>query len=354
MADPETPPAESEASPPAEDDVNALETPETGSDSLETPEGASDLIDATSDADKKTNNLAQPPKQGGFKKKLRKFNIYLLFFILILLLAGGILMIAYFQSKKASTTSTIKSQDLTQNVLEQVASSDATVGSSQQVLNIQSSAVFAGKVLIRDGLDIATKLQVGGNLQVGGTTALTELTVAGTSQLNQTKVNKDLAVAGDAAIQGTATISKSLQVTGGGTFAGPLSAPQITTTALQINGDLVLTHHITAGGPTPTLTRGGALGGGGTASNSGSDTSGSVSINVGSGATAGCFVTIAFTSKYNATPHVLLTPTSTDSSNGNAGIIDYYITRTSTSFSICDSTAPPTGSSFGFDYFIVD
>jgi len=37
-----------------------------------------------------------------------------------------------------------------------------------------------------------------------------------------------------------------------------------------------------------------------------------------------------------------------------AGALDYYVTRTSGSFSICDASAPPSGVSFGFDYFVVD
>jgi cytoskeletal protein CcmA (bactofilin family) len=353
MADSETPPAGSET-PPAEDDVDALETPEAGTTSSDGG-GDNETIDATSALGAANAAPSPAPKQpGGLKQKLRKFNLYLLLFVFILLIAGVILAVAYFQSKQASTTSTIKSQDLTQSVLQQVASSDATVGNSQQVLNVQSSAVFAGKVLIRDGLEIADGLTVGGNLQVSGTAALTGLAVSGSSQFGQVQVTQNLAVAGDSAVQGALTVSKSLQVSGGGTFSGPLSAPQITTSNLQLNSDLVLTHHITAGGPTPSLARGPSLGGGGTASVSGSDTSGSVSINIGSNPAAGCFATITFTSKFNATPHVLLTPTSADGNNSSAGIIDYYVTRDTGSFSICDSTAPPSGSSFGFDYFITD
>jgi len=65
--------------------------------------------------------------------------------VFIFMIAGAILAIAYFQNKQASTTSTLKTQTLTQSTLDQVANSDATVGSTQQVLNVLSSAVFAGK-----------------------------------------------------------------------------------------------------------------------------------------------------------------------------------------------------------------
>jgi cytoskeletal protein CcmA (bactofilin family) len=328
--------AEDETTPPSE----SLENPgdselETSVDALDKPDDG--VIDATGGA----ANLV--PQQKGFKQKLRQFNLYLLLFIFIIIVGLGILAVAYFQSKKATTSSVIKTQTLTQNALQQVASSDATVGNTGVVLNVQSSAVFAGKVLIRDGLEVA------GNLQIGGTVSLSNITVSGTSQLGQLQVNKDLSVAGNTAIQGAVSIAKSLQVNGTGTFSGPLSAPQITTSSLQLNSDLVLTHHIVAGGATPTAARGSALGNGGSSSNSGSDTTGTVSINIGSGAAPGCFVTINFATKYNSTPHVMITPVGAD-----GGAIDYYITRSTSGFSICDSTPAPAGAAFAFDYFVIN
>src|SRR5206468_4683422 len=109
------------------------------------------------------------------------------------------------------------------------------------------------------------------------------------------------------------------------------------------NSDLTLTHHIIAGGATPGRNNGSALGGGGSASVSGSDTAGTVSINVGSSPPSGCFVTVNFTQKYSNTPHILLTPV-----GSGAGGLAYYVNRTSTNFSICDSATPPAGTSFAF------
>ena len=263
--------------------------------------------------------------------------------MLVLIVAAIVIAVAYLESKRGSGTSSISSQSLSESTLKQLANSDVTVGNSSHVLNVQSSAVFAGKVLIRQDLEVA------GNLQIGGTLALNGLSVAGTAQFGQAQVNKDLSVAGNTGLQGTVTIAKSLQVSGGGSFGGALTAPQITASTLQLNGDLVLTHHITAGGATPSRTNGSALGGGGTASVSGSDTSGSISINTGGGPGAGCFVTINFTSRYNSTPHVVITPV-----GSAAGSLAYYVNRSPAGFSVCDASAPPAGASFGFDYFVVD
>lgn len=337
------PPTEGQAAAPPDapdDDANALEG---GSDSntIDATGGASNSTPAA-DGEKKDTPVADKRK-GGLKATLKRFNIYLLLFIFILVVAGGILAVAYFQSKKATTATTLKTQDLTQAALDQVANSDATVGNSQQVLTVQSSAVFAGKVLIKGGLEVA------GNIQIGGTMALNDLSVSGTGQFGQVQISRNLAVTGDAGIQGALTLAKSLQVNGGATFGGPISAPQITTSNLQLNSDLVLTRHIVSGGPTPGRSPGPALGGGGSVSVSGSDTAGTVAINTGGGGNTGCFVTVNFTSRYNSTPRVLITPV-----GAAGGAIAYYTNRTSTNFSICTASPAPGGASFSFDYFVIN
>ncbi len=306
-------------------------------------------LESAPDEQQNTASLAapepEPEKKPGLLRRLfHRINIYFLLFILILVVAGSIILVAYLQSRHAAQiTNSIKTQNLSQGTLQKIANSDATVGNNQSVLNVQSSAVFAGQVLVRQDL------QVAGNLQIGGTVALNSITVSGAGQFGQMTVNKDLSVAGDTAVQGATTISKSLQVGGNGTFKGSLSAPQIATSGLQLNGDLVLAHHITTNGGTPSQSNGPALGSGGTASVSGSDTAGSVSINTGGGPAAGCFVTIGFTAKYESTPHVLITPV-----GSAAGGLDYYVNRSTSNFSICDASAPPAGSSFAFDYFVIN
>lgn len=316
-------------------------TPPASTDELE------DDVAALESESPTTTTTAPPsefkPAKKSLKQKLARFNLYLLLFVFIVIIAIGITVVTYFASKKAGTTSVITSQTLDKKALDQLANTDATVGDPKQVLSVQSNAVFAGKVLVRDTLEVA------GGIQVSGPVTLSGLTVSGKTNLDDTQVGKNLAVAGDLGVQGGATVQKSLQVNGTGSFNGALSAPQITITTLQLNGDLVLTHHITAGGPTPSRTGGPALGSGGTATVNGSDTSGTITVNTGSGATAGCFATITFAQKYNNIPHVSLTPVGAD-----GGTIAFYVTKTTTTFSVCDATSPPAGASFGFDYFVVD
>ncbi len=325
-----------------QDADTSLETLESEDNTLTVIENNS-ASDETDNDDKSHSRLtALPSTSGRFRLWLRRFNVYLLLFIFVLLLAGAIIILSYVQNKKVPAGSQLQTQTLSQKTLDKLATSDTAVGSNNQILTVESSAIFTNKVLVRKDVEVA------GNLQIGGTVGLTNLSVAGTSQFGQLQINKNLSVAGDTGIQGNLTVAKSLQVSGSGSF-GTLSATQINTSNLQLNGDLTLSHHIKTTGAAPGHSSGTALGGGGTTTVSGSDISGTVTVNTGSNPPAGCFVTINFTSRYDNTPRVLLTPLGAAS-----GGLTYYVSHTPTSFSICDATPAPAGASFGFDYFVIE
>ncbi len=322
---------------------NSLET--AGSSSLENPPETNNLDTNASTAGKIVDAepiIAKVPKEPFLRRIRRKLNIYLLLFIVLLFISGAIVVVTYFANKKA-TQGTVATQTLSSDTLKQLATTDVTVGDPKQVLNVQSNAVFAGKVLVRDSLEVAGTIQVGGSLSVPG------ITVSGNSIFQQIQVNKSLSVQGDTSLQGQLALQKSLTVAGGGTFGGALSAPTITVNSLQLSGTLTITQHVAVGGATPGRTNGSALGGGGTTAISGSDTAGSINVNTGSGATAGCFLTVNFTQKYNSTPRVLVTPI-----GSAAGSIGYYVNRTTSSFDVCAANTPPSNTSFGFDYWIVE
>jgi hypothetical protein len=339
-----------------EEDRSELDSLEGSSTVVEQDSAAAPAVE--SDSVKPAPELATPPGSGGganapapkppklplparLQVLFRRFNIYLLLFAFVIVAAVVILAIALVHSH--TTSGTIAGQTLDQSTLDQLANTDATVGDSKQVLNVQSSAIFAGQVLVRSNLEVA------GTIQVGGSLALSGITVTGNSAFDQVQVNKDLTVAGTTALQGSLTVQKSLNVNGGGTFSGPVSATQLTATSLQLNGDFTLTPHITFGGAIPSRTNGSALGSGGTASVSGSDSAGSITINTGNSPSAGCFVTINFTQKFNATPHVIVTPV-----GSSAGGLGYYVNRSTSNFSVCTTTAAAGGQTFGFDYLVLD
>lgn len=287
----------------------------------------------------------KPPKTP-FSKKLRgligHFNIYLLIFILIVIFVSAFTYASYLKQKHDDSAPTTPTQALTADALKQLKNSDTSVGDPKQTLTVQSNAIFTGKVLVRDDIDIA------GTLKVGGTLNLTGLIVSGTTSLDQIQGNK-LSIAGDSNIQGQLTVQRGLTISGGASFGGNISAPTISVQSLQLSGDLQFNRHIDAGGSTPSGTPGGALGNGGTVSIGGTDTAGTVSVNTGSSPAAGCFITVTFTKSFNAQPHIAITPV-----GASAALLNYYVSRTPTGFSVCTANSAPGGANFAFDYIVID
>lgn len=286
---------------------------------------------------------ADPKKTSGIRAFLARFNVYLLLFILLLLIAAIAMTVAAFQAHKASnnTAAKIGNQPLSQSALQDLANSDATVGTSSQTLNVQSNAIFAGQVIARSNLEVA------GTIKVGGGLSIPSISVSGSGTFGSLQ-SGSVAISGNAAIQGNLTTQGNLNVNGTGSF-GTLSAQRLSVGSLQLNSPLVLTSHITAGGPVPRKSDGNALGSGGTSSLSGSDTAGTITINTGGGPAAGCFVNVTFAQAFSGSPRVLLTP----ASSAAAGL-PYYVNRTGTSFSVCTAAPAAAGQNITFDYAIFD
>lgn len=287
------------------------------------------------------NSKKKKKGPGGF---IAKFNIYMLLFIFLLVIAGVVTFISILKSRQLGTDgqSQIKTEPLSQEALDQLRQTDVKVGDPKQILSVESNAIFAGKVLIRDSLEVAGEIKAGAPLNVPG------LNVSGNTKLGQVQAN-DIQIAGGATIQGQLAVQNNLAVTGSGSFGGTLTAAALNVQNFQINGDLQFTRHLDAGGGTPGKSDGSALGGGGTSSVSGTDSAGTVAINTGGSTAPGCFVTINFSQRFNGTPHVVVTPV-----GSAAGGLNYYINRTGTSFSICTTNAAPGGQSFAFDYIAID
>ena len=320
-----------------QDELASLEAPSTV---VEAPGSSTAPSDSTTAAPQSVVS-GGTPRRNIFRWVSAHLNIYLALFVGLLVISGGGGAALYFRSNTSETN--VPSQPLSQSTLDQLSNSDVSVGEPKHNLTVQSDTVFSGNVLVRDSLQIAGTLQVGSNLAIAG------LRVTGNSTFDDVQVTKSLALTGKGSIQGQLNIQKSLQVNGGGTFLGAVSAPSITAGALQLNGDLTLTHHLTAGGSTPGRSNGPAIGGGGTASVSGSDTSGSITINTGSGPSAGCYITVNFATKFNSTPHVVISPV-----GSAAAGLNYYVNRTTNNFTVCAASVPASGTTYVFDYIALD
>ncbi|HVX58438.1 MAG TPA: hypothetical protein VG964_01745, partial [Candidatus Saccharimonadales bacterium] len=269
-------------------------------------------------------------------------NMYLLLFILLIIVAAGVIALTLKTGKSGGNGTNNKTvASLTDSQIAALKGAATVVGSPKQTLDVQSDSIFEGQILARSNLDVA------GSLKVGGGLSLPSLNVSGQTSLNAAQVGGELKVAGATDIQGQLTLHKGLSVAGSTSF-GSLSAGSLSVTSLQLNGDLGLNRHIVTSGNAPSRSSGSALGGGGTASVSGNDISGTVNINTGTSPAAGLFVTVKFAHSFSGTPHVLLTPV-----GSTAGSINYYVTRSASGFSIGTSSAPPASKSFSFDYFVL-
>jgi cytoskeletal protein CcmA (bactofilin family) len=269
-------------------------------------------------------------------------NLYFISFLLLLLLgAGGIFAAVKFNDKNTENKNS-KAASLTDEQLTDLKNNSTIVGDAQQTLDIQGNSIFEGQVLMRNNLDVA------GSIKVGGALSLPAITVGGSSTFGEIHVNDKLTVAGNTTLQGSLTVQKGLTVAGNVSF-GSLSAGQINASSINLTGDFVVNRHINVTGGTPGRSGGSALGAGGTATVNGTDSAGTVTINTGGGPPTGCFITINFTQKFNTTPHVIISP-----SNSSAGTLSYYANRSTSNFSICTASAPSGSTNYLFDYIVID
>lgn len=297
---------------------------------------------AVADANKViANQDNKPAKKPPLKRLMGYLNIYIILFLVILAIAGAVLFASYAASKKETQQNT-ETKTLTTEQLEQLQNTATKIGDPKQILNVESNAIFSGKVLVRDSLDVAGTIKVGGNLSLPG------ITVSGNSNFDQVQIN-NLNISGNTAILGQLSVQRGLTVSGPANFGGVISAPALNVETLQLSGDLVLNRHINPNGPNPGKTNGSALGNGGTSSVSGNDTAGTVTINTGTSTAAGCFINVSFAQAFSATPHVVASPV-----GASAGNVNYYINRSASGFSICTTNAAPAQTTFFYDYIVLD
>ena len=322
--------------------------PAAESEPAEVPKDALEKTNEELEAEGVNTSSAPNPdeaakKPTGIKAFIKKVNVYLLMFLLVMVVSIAVSVVGYLNSKKVPKGPTIATQTLTQDALKQLANSDATVGDSGQTLTVQGNAIISGQLLVQKDLNVAGTIRLGKELDVP------QLTVSGATNLADTQVNS-LQVANASTFQGTVTIQHDLNVAGAASFSGPVTAGQITVTKLIMSGNaqLQIPNHLAFTGASPSRSvNSGVLGGGGSASVNGSDTAGTVNINTGNGPTPGCFVTVTFNKAFASTPHVTVTPV-----GSGAGQMQWYVNRSTTSFSVCSASTPPANQVFAFDYFI--
>jgi cytoskeletal protein CcmA (bactofilin family) len=332
------------------EEQSSLETLETPSEAA-VPPTPGQAVEPQTTPEPQVSQPAENENEPGPKKslinrllyKIKSFNIYLLLFIFIIVLAGLITFAAYQKSKQSEQKGpAVSSQDINQDVLKQLRNSNVSVGEPKQILSVEANAVFSGSVLIRGDFESAGQIKSEGNITTPG------LNVAGTGTL-QTLQSGKLQISGDSQLQGNLSVQKSLSVSGSGNFGGTLTASKLNVQSLELAGNLVISSHIASSGGTPSKSSGNALGSGGTASISGSDTAGTITINTGGSPHAGCFISVGFTKSFSSTPHVVVAPI-----GSSAAAINYYVTRSSSGFSLCTTSSAPSSRNFAFDYIVIN
>jgi cytoskeletal protein CcmA (bactofilin family) len=160
---------------------------------------------------------------------------------------------------------------------------------------------------------------------------------------------QDLTVSGNTLMDGNLSVAGTLTVTGDAVFEGSLTVQEVVTTANLTVGGRILSANTIA----PEIVVGVALGDATTAQAiiQGTDTAGTIELVAGNiDAATGVAAEITFTSTYERTARIALTPM-----NDGAASVRYYVERTADNqgftVKLLDTPAPNT--IFIFDYIII-
>lgn len=265
------------------------------------------------------------------------------------LVLGGYLFITRDKTKTAKVTAP-KVTTLTPEELQKLGTffGGAGAGSVSAVLTITPSTLFNGRLAVNNDLKIT------GGADVAGGTTLADLTVNKTATLSATTVRGGLSVAGPLNLQSPATLNGGLSskgdvnATGNGSFGGSVSAGTVNTANLSVTGNLNVAGHLVITGATPSASAGGDVGG--TIANvDGTDSSGTVTVNVGTAPASGSgfFVKVTFRRPYSRVPRVVVSPVGPD----GAKLLP-YVQRVTDNFSIGAAANLKPGT-YTFDYWVV-
>lgn len=329
-------------------------------DTLEVGPKVSSVDSMANDSVQDRPQAPQIAQEKGFKKILAKLNIYVVLFIFIIVLAGASSVVFYFINKREVDVR-LATSELTEEDIEVLKTTDAIVGDPKQILTVESNAVITGKVVMRDSLDVAGALRIGGALSLPSIRSAGEGSF-GSLQTNDFQAAGNAAVGGILDIVGTVTMGENLTVKGAINAGGRLDigGPATINGNLNVNGTISATglnfsnlsiNRLNISGGQPSIAVGGAAGGGATASVAGTDTAGTATINTGGGTGTGILATITFTGAFSSSnPHPVLTPNGPGCAN-----VDYYVTNiTATQFAIATASNPSSGTTCRFNYIVIN
>ena len=248
---------------------------------------------------------------------------------------------------------------ISQSTLDKLGVNRSAAGDLGALLTVGPDAQFNGTLTVGKDVSIAGQLKLNSKFSAtdasltqleAGNTSLEKLNVNGDSTVSNLNLRKDLLVTGVSRLQGPVTISQlltvnnNLNVTGSLSIGGSLSVNNFHASTLTLDSNLTIGGHVVTRGTAPSISAGSAVGSNGTVSISGNDASGTVSINIGVGASSGRLASITFRNGYSNTPHVVITPI-------GAGVGSFYVNRSSSGFNI-NVTSGLSPGGYAFDYIV--
>lgn len=360
MADEPSPEKEQTAESPAPEVLK----PQTES-AAEAPESSGGPADGGQSGEHKGADDKQPPKppkksrRGTYRPSHRATFIGLAVVIAILALNAGVIAFVLKAQSKSKSKSDQGQVTINAGALSKLGVNRSNVGDAGIQLTINPDTRFNGNLEINGDVSIAGQLRLNSKFTASdasfsqleaGKTSLSELNVNGNGTISTLNLRKDLSVAGSTQLQGAVTVSQLLTVNNSANIAGnlsvggTLSAGTMHVGRFIVDSSLTIGGHVITSGRTPGVSRGSAVGSNGTVSISGNDASGTVAVNIGTGGGNGILASISFHSRYDRTPHVVITPV-------NGGVGSFFITRSASGFSIGVANSVSPGG-YAFDYIV--
>lgn len=303
-------------------------------------------------------NSAIRPRRGTYRPSTQATLIGLAVVGLIVAINIGVIM---FVMRGQETTSEVNKETVTlsSETLGKLGMTKTDVNNEGTELVIGPNTKFNGTVTVASNVSIAGVLNLNNTLEAADarfnklqaqTVQLDQINANGDGTFSTLNLRKDLNVVGNTKLQGTVTMSQLLTVNnnvnivGSLAVGGTLSVRNFQASSLTSDTTLTIGGHVITRGNAPSVSAGPGVGSNGTASISGNDTSGTIAVNTGVGASGGLIASVTFTRVYAQTPHVVVTPV------GN--YVNVYINRTANGFSISSSGAlAPAG--YAFDYVVM-
>jgi cytoskeletal protein CcmA (bactofilin family) len=306
------------------------------------------------------NAAAPPPSTAATPVKLKKRSYrpshkatFVGLAAVIAILAINAAIITFLLKKQAKTDGIAsKGQVSLSNAdLSKLGINRNTIGNTGNELIVTPNSQFKGKLNVAGDTTLAGQLLLSNKVTgtnasftqlQSGKTSVSELDINGNTTASSLNLRKDLVVTGNTQLQGTVnmkqllTVSNSVNVTGNLSIGGVLTVGTFSARSLTSTSTLTIGGHIITNGSSPSLAPGNALGSNGTASVSGNDAAGVISINIGVSASPGTLASIAFHSQYGSLPRVVITPV-------GVGANFFIFNLTASGFSVGVTSGLPAG-----------